>query len=122
MESSTRRARQSWSKRRHLSAFAANAKCSSVRRDLRGHEEALFEAVAAAMGFKNNKIPFLLVAQRSSLARAKMEDGEALLFGLAGFLSAGHFDLGDRDARGYLKRLWEQWWAVRDRRASPHPS
>jgi hypothetical protein len=67
------------------------------------------------MGFKNNKIPFLLVAQRASLARAKLDDGEALLFGLAGFLSAGHFDLGDRDARGYLKRLWEQWWAMRDR-------
>jgi Protein of unknown function (DUF2851) len=98
-------------------SFRLRRKCEVFQRAarLRGHEEALFEAVAAAMGFKNNKIPFLLVAQRSSLARAKMEDGEALLFGLAGFLSAGHFDLGDRDARGYLKRLWEQWWAVRDR-------
>jgi hypothetical protein len=82
---------------------------------LRGPGEALFEAIAAAMGFKNNKIPFLLVAQRSSLARAKMEGGEALLFGLAGFLRAGHFDLGDWGAREYLKRLWEQWWAVQDR-------
>jgi hypothetical protein len=98
-------------------SFRLRRKCEVFQRAarLRGHEEALFEAVAAAMGFKNNKIPFLLVAQRSSLARAKMEDGEALLFGLAGFLSVGHFDLGDRDARGYLKRLWEQWWAVRDR-------
>ncbi len=98
-------------------SFRLRRKCEMFQRAarLRGQEEALFEAVAAAMGFKNNKIPFLLVAQRSSLARAKMEDGEALLFGLAGFLSAGHFDLGDRDARSYLKRLWEQWWAVRDR-------
>jgi hypothetical protein len=98
-------------------SFRLRRKCEVFQRAarLRGHEEALFEAVAAAMGFKNNKIPFLLVAQRSSLAKAKMEDGEALLFGLAGFLNAGHFDLGDRDARGYLKRLWEQWWAVRDR-------
>ena len=98
-------------------SFRLRRKCDVFQRaaGLRGHEEALFEAIAAAMGFKNNKIPFLLVAQRSSLARAKMEDGEALLFGLAGFLSAGHFDLGDRDARGYLKHLWEQWWAVRDR-------
>jgi hypothetical protein len=98
-------------------SFRLRRKCEVFQRAarLRGREEALFEAVAAAMGFKNNKIPFLLVAQRSSLAKAKMEDGEALLFGLAGFLSAGHFDLGDRDARGYLKRLWEQWWPARDR-------
>jgi Protein of unknown function (DUF2851) len=98
-------------------SFRLRRKCEIFQRAarLRGHEEALFEAVAAAMGFKNNKIPFLLVAQRASLARAKLDDGEALLFGLAGFLSAGHFDLGDRDARGYLKRLWEQWWAMRDR-------
>jgi Protein of unknown function (DUF2851) len=98
-------------------SFRLRRKCEMFQRAARlhGHEEALFEAVAAAMGFKNNKIPFLLVAQRSNLAKAKMEDGEALLFGLAGFLNAGHFDLGARDARGYLKRLWEQWWAVRDR-------
>ena len=85
-------------------SFRLRRKCEVFQRAarLRGHEEALFEAIAAAMGFKNNKIPFLLVAQRSSLARAKMEDGEALLFGLSGFLNAGHFDLGDRDARGYL--------------------
>ena len=98
-------------------SFRLRRKCEVFQRavGLRGPEEALFEAIAAAMGFKNNKIPFLLVAQRSSLARAKMEDGEALLFGLAGFLRVGHFDLGDWGARGYLKRLWEQWWAVRDR-------
>ena len=98
-------------------SFRLRRKCEVFRRaaHLRGYEEALFEAVAPAMGFKNNKIPFLLVAQRTSLARARMEDGEALLFGLAGFLNAGHFDLGDREARGYLKSLWEQWWALRDR-------
>ena len=82
---------------------------------LRGRDAALFEAVAAAMGFKNNKIPFLLVAQRTGLARAKSEDGEALLFGLSGFLKAGHFDQGDDEARAYLRKLWEKWWVIRDR-------
>ena len=67
------------------------------------------------MGFKNNKIPFLLVAQRTGLARAKSMDGEALLFGLSGFLKAGHFDQGDDEARAYLRDLWEKWWAIRDR-------
>jgi hypothetical protein len=98
-------------------SFRLRRKCEIFQRAarLRGREEALFEAVAAAMGFKNNKIPFLLVAQRASLARAKSEIGEALLFGLSGFLSAGNFDQGDNDTRVYLKRLWEQWWTVRDR-------
>ncbi len=82
---------------------------------LRGRDEALFEAIAAAMGFKNNKIPFLLVAQRTSLSRARSVDGEALLFGLSGFLKAGHFDQGDGEARAYLRDLWKKWWAIRDR-------
>jgi hypothetical protein len=98
-------------------AFRLHRKCEIFQRaaNLRGRDEALFEAIAAAMGFKNNKIPFLLVAQRTSLARARAADGEALLFGLSGFLKAGHFDQGDNEARAYLRDLWETWWAIRDR-------
>jgi hypothetical protein len=98
-------------------AFRLHRKCEIFQRaaHLRGRDEALFEAIAAAMGFKNNKIPFLLVAQRTSLARARAADGEALLFGLSGFLKAGHFDQGDDKARAYLRDLWEKWWAIRDR-------
>jgi Protein of unknown function (DUF2851) len=98
-------------------AFRLHRKCEIFQRaaNLRGRDEALFEAIAAAMGFKNNKIPFLLVAQRTSLARARAADGEALLFGLSGFLKAGHFDQGDSEARAYLRDLWETWWAIRDR-------
>jgi Protein of unknown function (DUF2851) len=98
-------------------AFRFHRKCEILQRavSLRGRDEALFEALAAGMGFKNNKIPFLLVAQRTSLARARAEDGEALLFGLSGFLKAGHFDYGDDESRKYLRDLWERWWAIRDR-------
>jgi len=98
-------------------SFRLRRKCEIFQRatHLRGRDEALFEAIAAAMGFKNNKIPFLLAAQRSSLARARAADGEALLFGLSGFLKAGHFDQGDDESRSYLRDLWEKWWAIRDR-------
>ncbi len=98
-------------------SFRLRRKCEMFQRAarLRDRERALFEAVAAGLGFKNNKIPFLLVAQRSGVTRARADDGEALLFGLSGFLKAGHFDQGDREARAYLRRLWEQWWAMRDR-------
>ncbi|HEY5706976.1 MAG TPA: DUF2851 family protein [Terrimicrobiaceae bacterium] len=98
-------------------AFRLHRKCEIFQRatTLRGCEEALFEAIAAAMGFKNNKIPFLLAAQRTSLARARAAHGEALLFGLSGFLKADHFDQGETEARAYLRDLWETWWAIRDR-------
>lgn len=82
---------------------------------LHGLPEALFQAVAAGLGYKSNKIPFLLVAQRAALARARGPDGEALLFGIAGFLEAGSFDCGGSEMRGYARRLWDAWWRIRDR-------
>ncbi|HEY5812276.1 MAG TPA: DUF2851 family protein, partial [Terrimicrobiaceae bacterium] len=98
-------------------SFRFRRKCEMFQRAsrLRGQDEALFEAIAAAMGFKNNKIPFLLVAQRSSLTRARAADGEALLFGLSGFLKVVDFDRADQEARAYLRNLWEGWWVVCDR-------
>lgn len=94
--------------------FLRKAERFQRSRLLCGHDEALFQAVATGLGYKNNKIPFLLVAQRAGLARAAARDGEALLFGLAGFLKAEDFTRGDEEARGYLRALWEDWWAIRD--------
>jgi hypothetical protein len=79
-----------------------------------GSDEALFQGIATGLGYKNNKIPFLLVAQRAGLSRAAAQHGEALLFGLAGFLRAEDFTRGNEAARSYLRDLWESWWAVRD--------
>jgi len=79
---------------------------------LRGRDEALFEGVATGLGYKNNKIPFLLAAQRAGLARARAKDGESLLFGLGGFLEAEYFDRGGAEARVYLRGLWETWWKI----------
>lgn len=84
---------------------------------LHGRREALFQALAAGMGYKNNKVPFLLVAQRVRLAHAASAGGEALLFGIAGFLEAKRFDAGTDATRGYSRRLWDEWWAIRDREA-----
>jgi hypothetical protein len=83
-------------------------------RRLSGHDDALFQAIGTGLGYKNNKIPFLLVSQRAGLGRASTLEGEALLFGLAGFLRADDFARGDDAARTYLRELWESWWAIRD--------
>jgi len=77
--------------------------------------DALFQALATGLGYRNNKIPFLLIAQRATLARSRAEGGEALLFGLAGFLDAETFDEGADDVRAYLAPLWEEWWRIRAR-------
>ncbi len=81
---------------------------------LHGAEGALFQAVAVAMGYKNNSIPFLLAAQRAGLRGAAGADGEARLFGLAGFLEPRTFDDGDPATREYLRPLWEEWWTLHD--------
>lgn len=79
-----------------------------------GLPQALFQSVATALGYKYNKIPFLLVAQRAGWERAASAEGEALLFGLAGFLDAREFESLDEDSRSYLRRLWETWWRIQD--------
>ncbi|GAB4168331.1 MAG: hypothetical protein Fur0032_06550 [Terrimicrobiaceae bacterium] len=84
---------------------------------LHGRDEAIFQGLAVGLGYKNNKVPFLLVSQRTTLARARKSDGEALLFGIAGFLDSRPFDEAGQPARQYLRDLWERWWKMRDREA-----
>lgn len=80
-----------------------------------GRDEALFQEIAAALGYKQNKLPFTLLAQRLPLRRLRenADNIEPLLFGAAGFLSA---DLADynQQTRDYVRQLWERWWIHRD--------
>ncbi len=83
--------------------------------DRLGMEESFFHSLAEGMGYKNNKIPFLLVAERVGWERARKAEGESLLFGVAGFLAARDFDdAEEEDARACMRSLWEQWWDLRD--------
>ena len=83
--------------------------------ELHGADEALFQELAAALGYKENKLPFTLLAQRLSLAslRSRANEIEALLFGLAGFLAAPDLGAFDPGTRQYLRALWETWWPRR---------
>lgn len=81
---------------------------------LHGADAAMFHAIATGLGYKNNAIPLLLAAQRAGLRRAGGVCGEALLFGLAGFLEPRSFDDADDVTRRYLKPLWDGWWTIRD--------
>ena len=80
-----------------------------------GMEEALFQAFAVALGYKLNKIPFLVLAQRAKLQllRDHGPAAESLLFGLAGFLEDKTLNRAASVDPDYWRRLWEYWWQLR---------
>ncbi|MGI8890529.1 MAG: DUF2851 family protein [Chthoniobacterales bacterium] len=83
--------------------------------DLHGPDEALYQELAVALGYKKNKLAFTLLAQRlpNRLLRSWPDETEAILFGVAGFLSAPDLGKFKSATRRYLRRLWSQWWARR---------
>src|SRR5438046_4599019 len=98
--------------------FRLRQKANRLRQriEVHGRDEALFQAIAEALGYKQNRLPFTLLAQRLPLAflRKRREDAEALLFGFAGFLDAPDLDRQRTSTRSYLRSLWDRWWKYRE--------
>jgi hypothetical protein len=78
-------------------------------------DEALYQAVAEALGYRGNKLPMLLLAQRFPLAllRAQRGEIEPLLFAGSGFLNTTDLSPLSGDTRSYLRGIWTQWWPRR---------
>ena len=97
--------------------FRLHRKATALVRlgELHGNDEALYQAMAAALGYKSNKLPFTLLAQRLPLAVLRKTRGStaALLFGVSGFLPAHDLSPFDAPTRSYLRGLWEDWWPRR---------
>ncbi len=81
--------------------------------ELHGADEALYQALAATLGYKGNKLPFTLLAQRLPLRLLRKGDADALLFGVSGFLPATDLAAFDAPTRSYVRGLWERWWPRR---------
>src|SRR5436190_3760474 len=98
--------------------FRLRQKANRIRNKIDGHgrDETLFQDIATALGYKENKLPFTLLTQRLPLRllRGKVEDCEALLFGTAGFLEKPDLDIYKKSAREYVRQLWDRWWPHRD--------
>ncbi|MDQ6626530.1 MAG: DUF2851 family protein, partial [Verrucomicrobiota bacterium] len=98
--------------------FRLRRKAAHLRSLIDAHrrDEALFQELAAALGYKQNKLPFTLLAQRLPLARLRdrADDAEALLFGVAGFLAASDLGVYEHETRAYVRTLWDRWWRQRD--------
>ena len=83
-----------------------------------GREQAVFEALAEALGFHTNQIPMRLVAQRLPLAKLRRLAPVARLahlFGVAGFLPGESAARMQAEPREWLRELWEIWWKARAR-------
>ncbi len=97
--------------------FRLARKAAAIARlaELHGDDEALYQSLAATLGYKSNKLPFTLLAQRLPLRllRSTKDAAAAVLFGIAGFLDQR--DLGEFDSptRAHLRSLWEHWWPRR---------
>ena len=98
--------------------FRLDKKAARIRQKIenRGCDEALFQEIAAAFGYKENKLPFTLIAQRVSLKslRDNAIDAEAILFGLAGFLETPDLAVYKKSSRNYVRELWDRWWPHRN--------
>lgn len=82
-----------------------------------GREEAIYQALARTLGYRNNQQPFILLSQRLPLKRLLKTDAparEALLFGVSGFLEPVRVEDTQPETRVYLRQLWSQWWKVRN--------
>lgn len=86
------------------------------RRRLTSPEQALYEALAEALGFHANQIPMRLVAQRLPWSKLRSMDASARLghlFGLAGFLPDKSVTQLQAEPKAWLRKLWEIWWKAR---------
>lgn len=83
-----------------------------------GRAQAVFQALAQTLGYRNNQRPFTVLSQRlplKTLLKQDSLDRQALLFGVAGFLDDFAPDQTADAARSYLRSLWSRWWKLRER-------
>ena len=90
------------------------------RLDLRiravGRVQLIWEAIAEALGYHRNQLPFRHLARRlpaAFLAPLDAADRAAILFGVAGFLPAGDLAALPPEAQAAAKPLWARWWKAR---------
>ena len=87
----------------------------------RGPEQALYEGIMLALGYKRNRIPFDHLARRLSLQKLREEANHdatrayALLLGVAGLMPARLLDQWDAETRTFIRRLWDHWWKQESR-------
>ncbi|MCK5849881.1 MAG: DUF2851 family protein [Kiritimatiellae bacterium] len=86
-----------------------------------GAEQALYEEVMCALGYKHNRASFRRLSGLVHLDVLKAEtDGDAdcacsLLLGVAGLLPATTSNSWTKETREFVRQLWDKWWKQRSR-------
>lgn len=90
------------------------ARALALQRRRDGERQTLWEALAVALGYAENKIPFRLLARAIAHKHAELRDQvlrDALLFGASGFLPREQIHTLPPENRTYITRLWHAWWS-----------
>jgi hypothetical protein len=99
-----------------LVRFERKARELETRARQAGWEQALWEGVFRALGYKQNIWPMQRVAELLPSLRegaGSLIEMQARLFGLSGFLPV-EFSAASQPVE-YLRVLWDHWWRDRDR-------
>lgn len=100
-------------------SFRMNRKARALQclEEIHGFEDALWQSLARALGYGPNKLVMTLLGQRVSrrLLRSLRTHAqrEAVLFGVAGFLSPDLHQKAHPGSRQFLSALWRDWWKLR---------
>ncbi len=84
-------------------------------RESHGKDQALWVALAETLGYRPNRLPMTLLAQRLPIHELKSygERIPALIFGTAGFLHPDIHKKAPEGSQQWLEQLWETWWQDR---------
>jgi hypothetical protein len=84
---------------------------------IHGREQAVYQSLANALGFRHNQRAFTVLAQRlplKAMLKQASAEREALLFGVSGFLESVRYEDTEPETRAYLRELWSRWWKQRN--------
>jgi hypothetical protein len=82
-------------------------------------EQLLYEELLSALGYKNNKAPFLQVATQLPLQRLTTKAHSppeiyALLLGISGLLPSEAHTAWSDEARQFVRQIWDHWWRQKE--------
>ncbi|MBN1268743.1 MAG: DUF2851 family protein [Kiritimatiellae bacterium] len=87
----------------------------------KGAGQVLYEEVLTALGYKHNKAPCRLLAERlpedilRREARGNRDTAYAILLGVADLLPPDAKTAWDPETRSFVRRLWDAWWRRREK-------
>ncbi|MCE9518929.1 MAG: DUF2851 family protein [Verrucomicrobia bacterium] len=84
---------------------------------IHGREQAVYQSLANALGYRHNQRAFTILTQRLPLKVLLKHDAperEALLFGVSGFLESVRYEDTEPETRAYLRVMWSCWWKLRN--------